>query len=184
MAHLASPKSTVMVIAVSPCIERGKKVTIAVYPGTFDPITNGHLDIAIRASRLFDKVIIGVYNIPDKHLMFSTSERVELVKKAVADYPNIEVTSFGGLIVEFAKKIGALTIVRGLRFGADFEHEFEMAMMNKKLWPGFELICLMANPQYQFLSSSLLKEVASMGADIENLVPPHVAEALTKKLRD
>ena len=158
-------------------------MTVAVYAGTFDPITNGHVDVADRASKLFGKLIIGVYHSPaDKQLTFTTEERVVFVEKAMAHLPNVEVQSFTGLIVEFAEKVGAVTIVRGLRFGADFEHEFEMAMMNKKLWSGFELVCLMANPQYQFLSSSRLKEVAGLGADIESLVPAHVAEALKERL--
>ena len=173
-----------MAISVLPCIERGKNVTIAVYPGTFDPITNGHLDIAVRAAKLFDKVIIGVYNIPDKRLLFTTSERVSMVKKAVINEPKIEVTAFGGMAVDFALKMGAKSLVRGLRMSADFEREFEMAMMNKKQCPELELVCLMSSLQYQFLSSSLLKEVASLGGNIDSLVSPHVAEALIKKLRD
>jgi pantetheine-phosphate adenylyltransferase len=171
------------VIAVLPCIERGKNVTIAVYPGTFDPITNGHLDIAIRASWLFDKVIIGVYNTPDKRLLFSTSERLELVKQSVADRPNIEATIFTGMTVDFAIDMGAKSLVRGLRMSSDFEREFEMALMNKKQCPDLELVCLMSSLQYQFLSSSLLKEVASLGGNIDSLVPKHVAEALIEKLR-
>jgi len=172
-----------MAIAVLPCIERGRNVTIAVYPGTFDPITNGHLDIAVRAANLFDKVIIGVYNLPDKRLLFTTSERVELVKQSVIDEPKIEVTSFGGMTVDFALKMGAKSLVRGLRMSSDFEHEFEMNLMNKKQCPDLELVCLMSSLQYQFLSSSLLKEVASLGGNIDSLVPPHVAEALIEKLR-
>ena len=159
-------------------------MTIAVYPGTFDPITNGHLDVAIRAARLFERVIIGVYDLPDKDLLFNTEERVDLIKRSISSLTNVEVQSFGGLIVDFAKKVGALTIVRGLRIGADFEREYEMALMNKKLWPEFELVCLMANLQYQFISSSLMKEVAGLGGNIENLVPEPVAKALVKKVRD
>jgi pantetheine-phosphate adenylyltransferase len=157
-------------------------VTIAVYPGTFDPITNGHLDIAIRAARLFEQLIIGVYDLPDKHILFDTEERVDLVKQSMSGIANVEVQSFGGLIVDFARKAGAQTVVRGLRYSADFEHEFEMAQMNRKLWPEFELVCLMANLQYQFLSSSRLKEVASLGANIEDLVPTPVVVALKKKV--
>jgi len=171
------------VIAVSPCIERGKKVATVVYPGTFDPITNGHLDIAIRAARLFEKVIIGVYDTPDKRLLFTTPERLELVKQSVADRPNIEVTIFTGMTVDFAIKLGAKSLVRGLRMSSDFEREFEMALMNKKQSPDLELVCLMSSLQYQFLSSSLLKEVASLGGNINSLVPGHVAEALIEKLR-
>ena len=157
-------------------------MTIAIYPGAFDPITNGHLDIATRASRLFQKVVIGVYDTPAaKNIMFSTEERVDLVRKSITDLPNIEVQSFNCLTVDFAKAVGAQTIVRGLRVIADFEREFEMALMNKKLYPDCELVCLMANQKYQFLSSSLLKEVAGLGGDINGLVPESVAKALKKK---
>jgi len=157
-------------------------VTVAIYPGTFDPITTGHLDVATRAARLFEKVFIGVFDTPDKRLLFNTEERVELVKQSISDLPNVEAQSFTGLTVDFARKVGALTIVRGLRIGADFEREFEMALMNKKLWPEFELVCLMSTLQYQFISSSLIKEVASLGGDIESLVPKPVAVALRKKV--
>ena len=161
-------------------------MTLAVYPGTFDPVTNGHLDIALRASRLFEKVIIGVYRSPAKNILFTTEERVDLLKQTIAGLPNvdnIEVESFSGLVVEFVKKVRAQTIVRGLRVGADFEREFEMALMNKKLSPECELVCLMANLKYQFLSSSLLKEVANLGGSIDDLVPKPVAVALKKKFR-
>ena len=157
-------------------------MTIAFYPGTFDPFHTGHLDVAVRAARLFDKLVIGIYDLPDKRLLFTTEERVDLVREAVTDQPNIEVTAFSDLMVEFAAKIGARTVVRGLRMSADFEREFEMALMNKKLRPELELVCLMTSWQYQFLSSSLLKEVAGLGGVIESLVPPHVAAALRKKL--
>ena len=157
-------------------------MTIAVYPGAFDPITNGHLDIATRAAKLFDKVIIGVYDTPAKDILFTTEERVDLVKQAIADLSNVEVEYFSGLIVDFVKETGAQAIVRGLRVGADFEREFEMALMNKKLSPDCELVCLMTNLQYQFLSSSLLKEVASLGGQIDSFVPEAVAVALKKKV--
>lgn len=156
-------------------------MTIAIYPGTFDPITNGHLDIATRAAKVFEKLIIGVYDTPNKHLLFTTDERVELTRQAVRELPNVEVVSFTGLTADFATKIGMKVMVRGLRASADFEREFELAMMNRKLAPGLELVCLMAKLEYQFLSSSLLKEVASLGGNIDDLVPEHVAEALKKK---
>ena len=156
-------------------------MTIAIYPGSFDPITNGHLDIATRAAKLFEKVIIGVYDKPDKQLVFTTEERVELARQATVGRPNIEVQPFSGLAVDFAKKVGAQAMVRGLRMSADFEREFDMAMMNKKLSPEIEVVCLMADLRYQFLSSSLLKEAASLGGSIDGLVPKHVAEALHKK---
>ena len=157
-------------------------MTLAVYPGSFDPITNGHLDIATRAARLFEKLIIGVYDTPAKNLMFNTQERVELVRQSIVHLSNVEVRPFTGLTVDFAKQIGARAIVRGLRALTDFEGEFEMAMMNKKLSPDLELVCLMASLQYQFLSSSLLKEVAKLEGCIQSLVPLHVAKALHKKL--
>ncbi len=157
-------------------------MAVAIYPGTFDPITSGHLDIATRAAELFEKLIIGVYDSPNKRLLFTTQERVELARQAVAGLPNVEVEAFSGLTVDFARKIGAKTMVRGLRASADFEREFEMAMMNKKLSPKLELVCLMSRLDYQFLSSSLLKETASLGGDISGLVPQHVAEALRRKV--
>ena len=156
-------------------------MTIAIYPGSFDPITNGHIDVATRAARIFDRVVIGIYDNPGKQLMFSLEERVELARRAVASLTNVEVMPFTGLAVDFADRVKARVMVRGLRVSADFEHEFDMAMMNKKLNPELELVCLMASPKYQFLSSSILKEVASLGGNIDDLVPGHVAEALRKK---
>jgi pantetheine-phosphate adenylyltransferase len=145
-------------------------------------MTNGHLDIAARAAALFDEVVIGIYETPQKEILFSTAERVELAKKAVACLPNVRVESYSELTIEFARRINAKAIVRGLRMSSDFEREFEMAMMNKKLAPGIEVVCMMSSIQYQFLSSSLLKEVAELGGCIDDLVPPHVAAALRKKL--
>lgn len=158
-------------------------MTIAIYPGSFDPMTNGHLDIATRAAKLFEKIIIGVYDTPeDKRLLFTTEERVELVRRSIVNLPNVEVEPFTGLTVNFAIKLGAQTMVRGLRMGADFEREFDLAMMNKKLSPELEVVCLMANQEYQFLSSSLLKEAASLGGNINSFVPKHVATALRRKV--
>jgi len=158
-------------------------LTIAVYPGTFDPITNGHLDIVARAAKLFAKLVIGIYDSPDKQPLFTVAERVELAREAVAKLPNVEVESFSGLTVDFAKKAKAQAMVRGLRMSADFEREFDMAMMNKRLFPELELVCLMANVEYQFLSSTLLKEAANLGGDISDLVPEHVAKALRKRVK-
>ena len=156
-------------------------MTIAIYPGSFDPITNGHIDIVTRAAGLFEKIIIGVFQTPNKHLLFTLEERVDLVRKAVADFSNVEVQSFHGLTVDFARRVGANVMVRGLRMSADFEREFEMAMMNKKLFPDLELVCFMASQEYQFLSSSLLKEVASLQGNISDLVPEYVAKAIKRK---
>ncbi|MBA7641474.1 Phosphopantetheine adenylyltransferase [subsurface metagenome] len=158
-------------------------MTVAVYPGTFDPITNGHLDVVTRAAKLFDKIIIGVYEKSDKHLVFTTEERVDSAKRAVANLSNVEVKAFSGLAVDFAKQEKAQVMIRGLRMNADFEKEFEMALMNRKLSPELDLLCLMASQEYQFLSSSLLKEVARLGGNINDLVPEHVAEALRKKVQ-
>jgi len=156
-------------------------LTIALYPGSFDPITNGHIDIATRASRLFDKIVIGIFSTPDKRITFSIEERVDLATRAVAHIANIEVKSYTGITVDFARQIKAQVMVRGLRMSADYEREFEMAMLNRKLYPELELVCFMASQEYQFLSSSLMKEVASLGGDINSLVPKHVAEALKNK---
>jgi pantetheine-phosphate adenylyltransferase len=158
-------------------------LTIAIYPGSFDPITNGHLDIATRAARIFEKLFIGVFETPNKPILFSAQERVELIRKAIADLPNVKVEPFGGLTVNFARRVKAQAMVRGLRMSADFEREFDMAMMTKKLYPELEFVCLMSRVEYQFLSSSLLKEAASLGGDIHDLVPEHVAEALIKKFQ-
>ena len=159
-------------------------MTIAIYPGSFDPITNGHLDIATRAAKLFEKLIIGVYDDPGKDVLFTTEERVELVRQAIANLPNVEVESYSGLTIDFAKKVKAQTMVRGLRISADFQREFDMAMMNKRLFPELELVCLMSTLGYQFLSSGLLKEAASLGGNIDEFVPNHVAEALKKKVKN
>lgn len=158
-------------------------MTIAVYPGSFDPATNGHIDIATRAASIFDEVIVAIYDRPAKDLLFSTEERVNLMKEALAKVPNLRVQSFSGLIVDFARSVGAKVVVRGLRASADFEYEFEMALMNRKLAPEIEVVCLMTSTKYLFISASLLKEVAALGGNIQNMVPEHVAQALKDKLR-
>ena len=159
-------------------------MTIAIYPGSFDPITNGHLDIVNRAVRFFEKIIIGVYEKSDKGLFFTIEERVDLARRAVNNIPNVEVKSFKGLAVDFARLEKAQVMIRGLRMIADFEKEFEMAMMNRKLSPDLDLLCLMASQEYQFLSSSLLKEIAYLDGNISDFVPEHVAEALRKKVKE
>jgi pantetheine-phosphate adenylyltransferase len=157
-------------------------LTIALYPGTFDPITNGHLDIAIRASRLFEKVVIGVYTNPaEKNPLFTVEERVKLAQEAVAGVPNIEVMQYSELTGSFARKINAKVMVRGLRMGGDFEHEFNLAMMSKKFFPELDNVCLMASVEFQFVSSSMMKEAAALGAKIEALVPVNVVAALMRK---
>ena len=157
-------------------------MTIALYPGSFDPLTNGHLDVATRAAKLFEKLIIGIYDTPAKQLMFTTAERVTLARDATAHLHNVVVMSFTGLTTDFARELGAKTMVRGMRTGSDFEREFDLAMMNKRLNPDLELVCLMACQEYQFLSSSILKEVARLGGKVDDLVPPNVLKALRKKL--
>ena len=155
----------------------------AIYPGSFDPVTLGHVDIAARAAAIFDRVIVSVYATPAKELQFNTQERVDLFRKAVEHLPNVEVTQFTDLVVECARQLGANVIVRGLRSGSDFEYEFEMTYMNKKLAPDIEVVCLIASLPYQYVSSSLLKEVIRLGGDVTGLVPPHVIEAVKNKMR-
>ena len=157
-------------------------MAMAIYPGSFDPVTMGHLDIAVRAAAIFDKVIVTVYDTPSKALLFNTEERVGLFRKAVEHLPNVEVREFTGLVVGCARQLGANAIVRGLRSGSDFEYEFEMAYMNKKLAPEVEVVCLMASLPYQYVSSSLLKEVIQLGGDVTSLAPPHVMEAVKEKM--
>ena len=154
---------------------------IAAYPGTFDPITCGHMDIAERAAALFDRLIIGIYVNPDKRPLFTVEQRIQLVEKALASLPNVEVRSFNGLTVDFLQEMGVRIMVRGLRASADFEREFEMALMNKKLAPDIEMVCMMSSSQYQFLSSSLIKEVAMLGGKLEGMVPNEVAMALKER---
>ena len=155
---------------------------VALYPGSFDPITKGHVDITARAAALFDQLVIGVFDTPSKDLMFSTEERVQLVKEAVGHLSNVTVEPYRGLTVEFLKEIGAKFIVRGLRMGSDFEREFDMALMNQKLDPEIDTVCLMSNAEYQFISSSLLKEVVELGGKASVFVPECVADALKRKL--
>lgn len=156
-------------------------MVVAVYPGTFDPLTYGHMDIVERAATLFDKLVVGIYENPSKQPLFTLEERVELVKDAVAGLPNVHVKAFKGLAVDFIHRVGGRVMIRGLRANSDFEREFEMALMNRKLAPDIELLCLMTSSQYQFLSSSLIKEVAKLGGCLEGMVPDHVAVALREK---
>ena len=155
----------------------------AIYPGSFDPVTFGHLDLAERAARLFDEVIIAVYSLSEKPgAMFTTAERLDLARQAVAHLPNVSVDSFSGLTVEYARAKGAGIIVRGLRAVSDFEYEFKLAHMNAHLAPEIEVVCLMTSSRHSFISSSLIREVASLGGDVDGLVPDHVRDALRKKV--
>ncbi|GHO89213.1 pantetheine-phosphate adenylyltransferase [Dictyobacter formicarum] len=156
---------------------------IAVYPGSFDPITNGHLDIARRAARLFDMLIIAVYANPRKALLFSLEERLSLCRAVVksSDLPNVRVESFTGLTVDYVSSLGGQAIVRGLRSPNDFEGEFQMGLMNHRLAPAIETVCLFTNQEHLFVSSSRLKEVASLGGDASGMLPSVVVEALHQK---
>jgi pantetheine-phosphate adenylyltransferase len=151
---------------------------IAIYPGSFDPITNGHVDVATRATRIFDRVVLGVYDAPPKRLLFSTEERVQMACKALEHLQNIEVKSYSGLTVEFARRMEANAIVRGLRVISDFELEHQMALTNRELAPEIETICLMTRREYAFLSASIVKEIAKLGGPVDSFVPAHVAQAL------
>jgi pantetheine-phosphate adenylyltransferase len=153
-------------------------LTIAIYPGSFDPVTSGHIDIATRAAAIFDKLVVAVYDTPAKSLLFTTDERVEMVAKAVANLDNVSVTSFSGLVVRFASVAGAKVIVRGLRAISDFEIELQMAHLNRRLAPDIEVCCLMTSLPHSYLSASMIKEIAKLGGDVEGMVPPHVVEAL------
>ena len=156
-------------------------MVIAVYPGTFDPLTYGHMDIIERAAGLVSKLIVGIYENPSKQPLFSLEQRVSLVEEAVSELSNVRVKAFKGLTVDFIRQVGGKVMIRGLRANSDFEREFEMALMNRKLASDIELLCLMTSSQYQFLSSSLIKEVAKLGGCLEGMVPPHVAVALKEK---
>jgi pantetheine-phosphate adenylyltransferase len=156
-------------------------MTIAIYPGRFDPVTAGHLDIVHRSAVIFDKVIVSVFEAPEGQTLFTTQERMDLFGEGVQDAPNVEVQSFSGLVVDWAHTIGASTIVRGIRMNADFEYEFEMALMNRKLAPDVDVVCLMSDSRYQFVRASLIKEVARLGGDIGGLAPPNVIAALNER---
>jgi pantetheine-phosphate adenylyltransferase len=155
----------------------------AIYPGSFDPITNGHVDIILRGKKLFPHILIAVLENPKKETLFSTEERIEIIREIFKDHPGIEVQAFHGLLVEFAKKNKALIVIRGLRAVSDFEYEFQMALMNKELNPSVETLFMMPSAKYAFLSSSLVKEVFVLGGGISDLVPSVVEKRLHKKTR-
>lgn len=155
----------------------------AVYPGSFDPVHNGHVDIAKRASKLFDRLIIAVYESPPKNVLFSTEERVDMFKQALIGVPNIEVVSFSGLVApELVQNYKSNFIVRGLRAGLDFETEFEMTLMWRNLHPQVDVVCLMSALENQFIYSSRIKEVAKLGGNVTSLVPKNVATQIENKL--
>jgi pantetheine-phosphate adenylyltransferase len=157
-------------------------MAVAIYPGSFDPVTLGHVDIAKRASRLFDQVIVAVYARSDKPgALFPVEERVELASLALAGFKNITVESFSGLAVDYARSCGASTIVRGLRAVSDFEYEFKLAHMNAHLASEIDVVCLMTSSRHSFISSSLIREVAALGGNLRGLVPEDVLTALQKR---
>jgi pantetheine-phosphate adenylyltransferase len=156
----------------------------AVYPGSFDPLTNGHLDVIIRASKQFDKLIVSVVRNPSKNPLFSEEERAEIIEHATKDLPNVEVDYFDGLLTDYVESKGANTIIKGLRAMADFEYEFQMALMNRQLNPDIETMFLMTHSKYAYLSSSMVKEVFMLGGDISELVIPYVKNKLKEKFQN
>ncbi len=155
----------------------------AMFPGTFDPIHYGHIDIAVRAAHLFDEVVVAVYDRPLKTLMFTPEERISLVVKTFQDDKKIKVVGYSGMTVDFCRQIKALVIVRGLRVFSDFELEFRMALANHRLAPDVESIAFITDEEHTFLSSSTVREIASLGGDVSSMVPPHVEAALKEKVK-
>ena len=160
---------------------------VGIYPGTFDPITNGHTDIIARAVRLLDRLVIGVAVNPGKIPIFTIEERVELVREEIAllkigSESQIEVTQFSGLLIDFANQVGASAIIRGLRAVSDFDYEFQMSSMNAKMAPDIETVCLMASDKHQFIASSLVKEIATLGGDVSQFVSSRVSNRLRERL--
>jgi pantetheine-phosphate adenylyltransferase len=156
----------------------------AVYPGSFDPVTNGHLDIIDRASKVFNHLIVAVLENPRKNALFSMEERVKMLKRIIKPYNNVEIDFYQGLLVDYAQKNNVAIIIKGLRAISDFEFEFQMALINRKLNSNVETMFMMTNNKYSFISSSLVKEVASYGGDISELVPPQVYEMIIDRIAD
>ena len=154
-----------------------------IYPGSFDPVTNGHLDIIERVASIFDNVVVAVLNNPNKKAFFSVEERIELLRKTTVDFPNIEIDCFSGLLIDFVKRKDINVIIKGLRAVSDFEYEFQMALMNKKLSPKVETMFMMTSSKYSYISSSIIKEVATLNGCINGLVPKVVEEALFNKIK-
>jgi pantetheine-phosphate adenylyltransferase len=155
---------------------------VAIYPGSFDPITNGHLDMIERGSRLSDRLIVAILQNRRKQSLFSVEERVEMLTEVVKPFPNVEVGSFHGLLVDYVKERGANFILRGIRAISDYEYELQIAHMNRRLSPGVETVFLMAGEAYSFISSQLVKEVASLGGNVSGLVPPLIEERLKSRV--
>jgi pantetheine-phosphate adenylyltransferase len=156
--------------------------TIAIYPGSFDPLTNGHLDLIQRGARLFDRLIVSILRNDSKSPLFTLEERTEMLREVVDVYPNVEVDSFNGLLVDYAAERSATVLLRGIRAISDYEYELQMALMNRRLGPGLETIFMMSHEAYSFISSRLVKEVFSLGGDVTGLVPPTVAARLKRRL--
>lgn len=155
---------------------------IALYPASLDPIHYGHIDVAIRASRFFDELVVAIYANPNKkRVLFEINERVELARDIFKNYPAISVAKYNVLTVQYAKSIGAIALIRGLRVFGDFEFEFRMGMANKKLAPGLETIAILADEQYMHINSSTIREIAELGGDVSSMVPPIISEALRQK---
>ncbi len=152
-----------------------------IYPGTFDPVTNGHIDVVRRAIELFDEVIVTVAQNPSKTCLFSTEERVEMLKESLKDFNNVSVDSFDGLVVDHAKEVGAIGIIRGLRAVSDFEYEFQMALMNRKLNDDLRTIFLMPHEKYTYLNSTIIRNLAAFKSDVSDFVTPFVAKKLKEK---
>jgi pantetheine-phosphate adenylyltransferase len=162
---------------------RTKPATVvALYPGTFDPITNGHLDLIQRGSALFDKLIVGILRNEEKKVLFSVADRIEMLKEVTCSLSNVEVGSFDGLLVDYAAECGASVILRGIRAVSDYEYELQMALMNRRLKPEIETVFLMASEAHSFISSRLVKEVIRLGGNISGLVPPSIEGRLRKRL--
>jgi pantetheine-phosphate adenylyltransferase len=156
---------------------------IAVYPGTFDPVTNGHLDLADRCRRHFDRLVIAILRNEGKEPLFSVDERIELLREAVADWDNVSVESFDGLLVDYAKRIGATMILRGIRAVTDLEYEMQMAMMNRQMYDALETVFMVPSEKFSYVSSRLVREVARLGGSPDNLGPPNVVKALARRFR-
>jgi len=157
---------------------------VAVYPGTFDPVTNGHLDLADRGRRLYDRLVIAVLRNEDKQPLFGVQERVRLLRESVAVWDNVQVDTFDGLLVDFARRVGAAIILRGIRAFTDFEYEMQMAMMNRRLEPDLETVFMLPSEAYAYVSSRHVREVARLGGPVEGMVPPAVAQALSKRFEN
>jgi pantetheine-phosphate adenylyltransferase len=156
---------------------------IAVYPGTFDPVTNGHIDLVERSLRIFDELIVAVAANPKKEPLFSLEERIDMIRRVVTRYPRVKIEGFDGLLVDYVKRKKAVGIIRGLRAVSDFEYEMQMALMNRRLDNDIETVFLMPNEEYSFITSTIVREAASYGGDVSSLVPRVVVEKLKKKFR-